>query len=174
MKNKYFEMKRSYILLPLLLIQLFASSQQIHKMNADDLSAYIAKSDKPLVVSFWATWCASCNEEIPYFISTIKEKYKTDVELLLVSLDIKSYYPARIESFVARKNYNASVVWLDESNADIFCPKIDTTWSGAIPSTLMVNNKKQYRKFYEQGISPLQFDKDLKELVEGKLLAVSN
>ncbi|MEP6749546.1 MAG: TlpA disulfide reductase family protein [Bacteroidota bacterium] len=169
-------MKCSAVLLMLLLIQLVAISQQVRKMNVNDLSAYIAKSDKPLVVSFWATWCASCNEEIPYFISTIKEKYKGDVDLLLVSLDIKSYYPARIASFVTKKNYDAAIVWLNEPNADVFCPKIDTTWSGAIPSTLMVNNKKHYRKFYEQGLSPLQFDKNLKELVEGKggkLLAAS-
>jgi thiol-disulfide isomerase/thioredoxin len=159
-------MKRYYILFLLLLIQLFAFTQQVHKITVDDLSTYIAKSEKPLVVSFWATWCGSCNEELPYFISTIKEKYKGEVELLLVSLDIKSYYPMRIESFAAKKNYDVPIVWLNESNADIFCPKIDAKWSGAIPSTLMVNNKKQYRKFYEQGISPLQFERDLHELVQ--------
>jgi hypothetical protein len=113
-------------------------------------------------------------EEIPYFISTIKEKYSGDVELLLVSLDIKSYYPKRIESFAAKKNFDVPIVWLNEPNADVFCPLIDAKWSGAIPSTLMINNKKQYRKFYEVGMSPLQFERNLKELVEGKLLAISH
>ncbi len=140
-------------------------------MTAEELNVYIAKSEKPLVVSFWATWCGSCNEEIPYFISTIKEKYKTDVELLLVSLDIKSYYPQRIESFATKRKYDVPIVWLNESNADVFCPLIDAKWSGAIPSTLMINNKKQYRKFYEAGMSPRQFESNLKGLVEGKLLA---
>jgi thiol-disulfide isomerase/thioredoxin len=167
-------MKRVCILFLLLLINLFTFSQQVHKINVDDLNTYIAKSEKPLVVSFWATWCASCNEEIPYFISIVKEKYKGEVELLLVSLDIKSYFPLRIESFAAKKNYAAPIVWLNESNADIFCPKIDANWSGAIPSTLMVNNKKQYRKFYEVGMSPLQFDRNVREMIVGKLLAVSH
>src|ERR1700730_1133090 len=107
-------MKRFSILFLLLLIQLFACTQQVHKMNVDDLNAYIVKSEKPLVVSFWATWCASCNEELPYFISTIKEKYKGEVELLLVSLDIKSYYPGKIESFAAKRNYHVPIVWLNE------------------------------------------------------------
>ncbi len=149
-----------------LLLKLTAFAQQIKKISPDDLNTYIAKSEKPLVVSFWATWCASCNEEIPYFISTIKEKYQDDVELLLVSLDIKSYYPDKIASFATKKNYHTSIVWLSESNADVFCPKIDPTWSGAIPSTLMINNKKNYRKFYEVGMSPLQFERNLKELTE--------
>jgi thiol-disulfide isomerase/thioredoxin len=145
---------------------LFACAQQIKKMNADELAAYIAKTDKPLVISFWATWCGSCVEEIPYFISTIKEKYNTEIDLLLVSLDVKTYYPQKITAFVARKNFNCPIVWLNESNADVFCPKIDDQWSGAIPSTLMVNNKKGYRKFYEQGLTPFQFEKGLKALLE--------
>ena len=163
-------MKQYAVLGIFLLMQLFANSQQIKKMSVDDLKLYIQKSNKPLVVSFWATWCASCNEEIPYFISTIKEKYRNNVELLLVSLDIKSYYPAKIESFATKRKYDVPVVWLNEPNADVFCPKIDTTWSGAIPSTLMINNKNQYRKFYETSMSPLQFDKNLKELLGGGVI----
>lgn len=156
-----------FVLLVLLLGIQPAFAQTVQKMKAGELNAYIRKSEKPIIVSFWATWCASCNEEIPYFISTVRDKYKDEVELLLVSLDIKSYFPAKIASFVAKKNYDANIVWLNESNADVFCPAIDSTWSGAIPSTLMVNNKKQYRKFYETGITPLQFDRDVKELVAG-------
>ena len=155
MADKTLGMKKYYGLFFLLMTHLFVFAQQIKKMTAIELNAYIANSEKPLVVSFWATWCGSCNEEIPYFISTIKEKYKTDVELLLVSLDIKSYYPQRIESFAVKRKYDVPIVWLNESNADVFCPLIDPKWSGAIPSTLMINNKKQYRKFYEAGMSPL-------------------
>lgn len=163
-------MKRYCMLMLLLLPMVGLLAQQVKKMGVDDLGAYIAKSDKPLIVSFWATWCGSCNEEIPYFISTIKEKYAGDVELLLVSLDIKSYYPARIASFAGKRNYDVPIVWLSEPNADVFCPKIDPSWSGAIPSTLMVNNKKNYRKFYEVGMSPLQFERNVKQLVDGRNL----
>ena len=159
-------MKKYLLFFILIVAGLVACSQQIKKMNADELTAYIAKTDKPMVISFWATWCGSCVEEIPYFISTIKEKYNTEIDLLLVSLDVKTYYPQKITAFVARKSFNCPVVWLNESNADVFCPKIDNQWSGAIPSTLMVNNKKGYRKFYEQGLTPFQFEKGLKALLE--------
>ena len=54
-----------------LLVQVVLLAQQVKKMGVEDLGSYIAKSEKPLIVSFWATWCGSCNEEIPYFISTI-------------------------------------------------------------------------------------------------------
>ena len=159
-------MKYTFLVL-VLFLQVAGSGQVLQKMKAGELKDYISKSEKPLVVSFWATWCGSCNEEIPYFISTIKEKYKGDVDLLLVSLDIKSYYPSRIAAFASKRNYSVPIIWLNEQNADIFCPQIDAQWSGAIPSTLMVNNKKQYRKFYEVGMSPLQFEKNLNELLNG-------
>jgi thiol-disulfide isomerase/thioredoxin len=143
------------------------SAQAIKKLSITDLEKTIAESDKPLVVNFWATWCTPCIEEIPYFISSIKEKYKDSIDLVLVSLDIKSYYPKRLTAFVnARKFNNARVVWLNESNADVFCPRIDSSWSGALPVTLMVDNRKGYRKFYEQQLTPLQLERELKRLME--------
>ena len=158
-------MRRWLLLTLILLLAVATQAQVIKKMGVQELNNYISQSEKPLVVSFWATWCTSCNEEIPYFISTIKEKYDGQVELLLVSLDIRAYYPAKIASFVAKKKYDASLAWLSEPNADVFCPAIDPGWSGAIPSTLMVNNKRRYRKFYEVGMSPLQFERNLKLLL---------
>lgn len=159
-------MKKYFIFSVLVCLQLFAVSQQVKKVNIDELTNYISKSEKPLVVSFWATWCGSCVEEIPYFMSTIKEKYNGEVELLLVSLDIKEYYPKKIAAFAGQRKFTAPIVWLSERNADIFCPRIDSSWTGAIPSTLMINNKKQYRKFYPQGLTQFQFDKNLKSLVD--------
>lgn len=165
-------MKKQFLFVLMLLAQLQGLTQLIRKMKAEELNAYIAASRKPLVVSFWATWCGSCVEEIPYFISTIKEKYKNEVELVLVSLDIKSYYPGKIEAFAAKKNFTVPIIWMSEPNADVFCPAIDPQWSGAIPSTLMVNNSRQYRKFYEVGMSPLQFDRNIKLMLEAAAVAV--
>ncbi len=158
---------KQFILSSLLLILCATAlqAQPIRKMSVVELTDYIKKSEKPLVISFWATWCGSCVEEIPYFISTINNKYKGEVELLLVSLDIKDYYPSRITSFAQKRNFTAPIIWLNESNADVFCPAIDSTWSGAIPSNLMINNKKQYRKFYG-GLAPLQLDRELKLLTQ--------
>lgn len=160
-------MKKQFFLCLLLLVQLQGLTQAVKKMTAAELNAFIAKSNQPMVISFWATWCGSCTEEIPYFISTVQQKYKNEVALVLVSLDIKSYYPKKIEAFATRKNFTVPIIWMNESNADIFCPAVDPGWTGAIPSTLMVNNSKQYRKFYEAGMSPLQFDRNLKLMLAG-------
>ncbi len=164
--KRIFTIKFLGLLICLLLANPAMYAQGLRKMNADELNAFIRQSDKPMVISFWATWCGSCVAEIPYFIKTINEKYAGKVDLILVSLDIKDYYPKKIEAFASKKNFNVPIIWLNEHNADIFCPRIDPEWTGAIPSTLMVNNKKQYRKFYEQGLTEAQFDKYLLQLLE--------
>lgn len=142
------------------------AAQEIKKIKIDELKSYIEKSDHPLIVNFWATYCVPCVHEIPY-LQTETKKYKSDgVELILVSLDLPDFYPSKISAFVKKENYTSSVLWLDESNADYFCPKIDKNWSGGIPSTLFVNNKNSYRKFFERQLTEPQVEENIKILVK--------
>src|ERR1700761_3734776 len=92
----------------------------IKKIKITDLEQIIAQSDHPLIVNFWATFCTPCIKEIPYFQSTVAQ-YQ-DVELILVSLDAPSYYPAKIAAFAAGHAFTAPIVWLDENNADFCTP----------------------------------------------------
>ena len=137
--------------------------QTIASWKVTKLQDYISKSDSVLVINFWATFCKPCKEEIPYF-ETIVNKYKDQkVKLLLVSLDLPDFYPKKIKVFAEKNNYNNQIVWLNEANADYFCPKVDKAWMGGIPSTLLVNPKTGYRKFFEQQMKPEEFEKELKK-----------
>jgi len=144
-----------------------ANGQGIRKWKISDVEKYIeTKKDQVLVINFWTTFCKPCIAEIPSFIR-ITNQYKNDnVKLLLVSLDLPSYYPAKIASFAKKKNFNTNIVWLNESNADYFCPRIDPTWSGTIPSTLIVNTKTGYRKFIEEEVEADEFEKELIKAIE--------
>jgi len=135
------------------------------KMKITDLEKYIASSEHPLIISFWATFCAPCNKEIPYFQSTVDRFKDQRVELILVSLDLPDYFPARIDSFAASHAYTARIVWLDETNADYFCPKVDSHWSGGIPSTLFLNNKTHYRRFFDRQLTEAQVEPEIKKML---------
>lgn len=156
------------ILLALLFCVFLVSSyaQTVTKMNISELGAYIEKSEKPLIVNFWATFCKPCVDEIPYFLSHISDRYKGEVDLVLVSLDPGDYYPRKLTTFAGNRKFTAPIIWLNETNADKFCPKIDAKWSGAIPATLMINNSTGVKRFYERQLTPLQFEKEVRELVK--------
>src|SRR5581483_4841916 len=76
-----------------------APAPEVRKMKITELEDLIAHSDHPLIVNFWATFCVPCNKEIPYFQTTVARYAASRVELVLVSLDLPDYFPARIASF---------------------------------------------------------------------------
>lgn len=139
----------------------FVEGQEIKKIKAIDLEKTIAETNTPLIINFWATWCVPCIEEIPYFLDEVKNHKKDSLQILLVSLDFKEAYPSDISAFAKKRKFNAPIAWLDETNADYFCPKVDPKWSGAIPSTLFINNKIGYRKFVEEQISHAELKKEI-------------
>lgn len=151
-----------------MLLAAICLGQEVKKMKVKDVEAYIQNSNRPMLVNFWATWCAPCVEEIPYFIETVK-KYEADsVELVLVSLDFPNYYPGQVTGFIKQKKYEATFFWLNETNADYFCPRIDKKWDGTIPVTLFVNNKTGYRKFFNRALTDRQVELETKRLT-GKM-----
>ncbi len=138
-------------------------AQDIPVWKITDVKHYIeTHKGEVLVINFWATFCKPCVAEIPHFISVTDQYASRGVKLLLVSLDLPSYYPARIASFAKKHHFNSPIVWLDETNADYFCPAIDKSWSGSIPATLIIHTSSGYRKFFEEELNATQFESELK------------
>jgi thiol-disulfide isomerase/thioredoxin len=90
----------------------------VQKIRITELQDYISKSDHPLIVNFWATFCVPCNKEIPYFQSTVARYKDQGVELILVSLDLPDYFPGKISDFVRKQGYTSKILWLNETDAD--------------------------------------------------------
>jgi thiol-disulfide isomerase/thioredoxin len=160
-------MKKYFISVAFLLFMSFCFSQEIKKIKIAELQKTIAESKTPLIVNFWATFCLPCIEEIPYFQKLVKKHAKDSVKLLLVSLDLKEDY-VKIKPLAAKRKFTAPIVWLNETNADYFCPKVDTSWSGSIPATLFINNKTGYRKFQEEQIKEEKLEKEIMAILGKK------
>lgn len=159
-------MQRIFLLIFSIFISGFVLGQEIRKVKITDLEKTIAESKTPLIINFWASWCKPCLEEIPYFMEEAKKHVKDSLTLLLVSLDMKEAYPAQIKKTIAKRKITVPVQWLDETNADYFCPKVDPKWSGAIPASLFINNKTGYRKFIEDQLSHEELKKEIMALLE--------
>ena len=154
-----------FLMSVLIVLSSFSFAQSVKKVKIDELADYINKSDRPLVINFWATWCSPCTHELPYFQTNIKKYSDQKIELVLVSLDFKGDYPKRVQDFIKKEKYSGSFYWLDETNADLFCPKIDPKWDGGIPATLFINNKNSYRNFFERQLTEPQFINELRKLI---------
>ena len=159
-------MKKFLSILLFILPVMIAHGQDIKKVKITDLEKTIAESKTPLIINFWASWCKPCLEEIPYFMEEVKNHVKDSLKLLLVSLDMDDAYPAQIRHTITKRKITVPVQWLDETNADYFCPKIDPTWSGAIPATLFMNKQTGYRKFFEEKLSEENLEKEIMAILE--------
>lgn len=156
-------MKKILFLLTFLGLQQCGSAQQIQKIKINELMKMIDTSSTPLVINFWASWCGPCVREIPWFEKNVAASDKK-VKLVLVSIDFPDDYPKTIAAFVKKNGYHSEIFWLNETNADVFCPKIDKSWDGAIPVTLMVNNKTRYRQFFGHQLPEERFILELRKL----------
>ena len=93
-------------------------------------------NDTLYVVNFWATWCAPCVKELPFFERMHEEFADANVKVVLVSLDFDDRLDNSLYPFIAKHNLQSEVIVLDDPKANQWIPKVDDSWSGAIPATL--------------------------------------
>lgn len=87
----------------------------------------------------------------------IKIAREHNATLVLVSVDASQTYP-KLASFIKKKKWNSHVVWLNESDADYFCPAVDRRWSGSIPATVIIDKKNGRRAFIEEEMTESEFE----------------
>lgn len=153
-----------YLLIVLLFITRSGFSQQIPAVKMDDVVKIIDTSNVPLVINFWATWCQPCIHEIPWFEKQVELYKNKKVRLILVSLDFPEDHPQKLKKFINKNKYRSEVLWLSETDADSFCPKIDQKWEGSIPATLFVNRSKNYRHFVGVQLKEEKFRAELEKM----------
>ncbi|WP_276135246.1 TlpA family protein disulfide reductase [Polluticoccus soli] len=149
-------MKKLLGILSLIMITSAARAQNIPEFKVDDLLKRYSSADTLYIVNFFATWCGPCMKEMPEF-DHMADAYKDKpVKVLLVSVDFPKDYPKKLVAFAKKRKLQHELMWLNESDANYFIPKIDNRWQGSIPATLIVNNKTEYKNFFEGMISAKQ------------------
>lgn len=112
---------------------------------------------RPLVVNFWATWCAPCKLEIPWFVEFKQQFGSQGLEILGVSIDDPA---AELKTFSAKYKMNYPVLMgLDQEKllatyeAEVTVP---VTWfikkDGTVHSRNVGINTRQYFQSQIQAI----------------------
>ena len=138
-------------------------AQEISVIKMKQLEKILSdKSSDVTIVNFWATWCGPCVKELPYFEKVNGEK-DSSIKIILVSLDFADKID-RVIDFAKRKNLKSEIVLLDEIDYNSWIDKVDASWEGAIPATLIKNNKTGKRKFIAKELEPGELEKIIDEL----------
>ena len=138
----------------LFIVSFTGYSQNVSVIKITDFEKRIQNnSDTTYILNFWATWCVPCVKELPEFDS-INTVYKnTNVKVVLISMDFKEDLTTKLLPFIKKKNIKSEVELLDETNGNYFIPKVSEQWSGAVPATLIVNNKFKINHFFEKKLT---------------------
>lgn len=124
----------------------------IKSFDFNSFESYLHKNDETTyVINFWATWCLPCIKELPYF-EQLNEKYKDqNVKVILVSLDLPKKVESNLIPFIKKKNLKSEIIHLNDPNANEWIEKVDKSWAGSIPATIIYNKKG--RMFVEDSYS---------------------
>lgn len=96
---------------------------------------------KPLVLNFWATWCAPCVEEMPE-LNALQTELQSDIQILGIGID----KPANISAFSEKYKiaYPLYVAGLEGTELS----RQLGNQAGGLPFTVLVDASGKVRKTY--------------------------
>ena len=159
-----FKIVYRYLLISLLLSSGQSFGQSFESVKVKDIQQLVKLSgEKVRIINFWATWCSPCIKEMPYF-EKINENKEADVFLISMDYDLDPN-PEKVNRFIARKNLKSKVLYVTEGNPKAWFGKIDKSWQGNLPVTLIINPTTGKRKFIQQELQQGDLEKFIQEVI---------
>jgi thiol-disulfide isomerase/thioredoxin len=157
------------LLLPLLISTAgftFAGDNILVNATANEVLKKVAehKGEQPVLVNFWATWCAPCIEEFPHLME-LNEKYEGQFKLIFVSGDFEE---AREEAKAFLKNQGVDFeTYFKVGKDNEFITTISNKWTGALPFTIVYNKQGNVATSWEGKAELETFESELLNVMQG-------
>ena len=112
-----------------------APQKSLEVIDAARYLALVAEHrGKPLMVTFWATWCEPCRDEYP-MVNTLVRQYKTKgLEVFAVSLDDDAEESLALR-FIAKNAPVFTNYRKKPGKEEEFINQVNAKWTGALPAT---------------------------------------
>ena len=129
------------------------ASTNLYARRLEDLSgkpqAFSQWQGKPLLVNFWATWCAPCVQEMPELSAIANEEAGKRFNVIGVGIDS----PTAMREFAAKHNIKYPLLVGGMGGTDI--ARDFGNANGGLPFTVLIGADGQVRKTY---LGKLKFD----------------
>lgn len=104
-----------------------APSLLAQSVSGEQLNLITMSQDKPVMVYFWATWCAICSSVSPS-VDLIADHYN------VITIALTSGEPKRIQQYLNTKKYNFNVINDPKG-------KISREWGVSVTPTIFIVDK---------------------------------
>ncbi len=117
---------------------------------------------KVVLLNFWATWCAPCKIEIPWFMEFQREYKDRDFAVLGVSMDEDGWDAVR--PYMADHKFNYRIVVGNDDIGKLF-GEIDD-----LPTTFLIDRDGHVAKKHVGLISKSDYQDEITEMLKGHVL----
>src|SRR5947209_7266023 len=117
-----------------------AAPADVREINLDGLKKILQRDPKdtrPLLINFWATWCAPCREEFPDLVKVDADYRSKGLNFIAVSLDDVSDIKSAVPQFLKEMKAEMPVVLLNVNDPEPAIKVVDVNWDGQLPATFL-------------------------------------
>jgi thiol-disulfide isomerase/thioredoxin len=134
-------------------------------VTADELREKVrALRAKAVLVNAWATWCDSCQHELP-MLQTLADRFAPEnVRVLLVSVD-EPADRAQAKSFLAN-NAIRLTSYIAARPLGSFKSELDPRWPGMLPASFLFDGTGNKVRYFWGGEA---YEKEIVPVIEGLL-----
>jgi cytochrome c biogenesis protein CcmG/thiol:disulfide interchange protein DsbE len=115
---------------------------------------------KVVLLNFWATWCAPCNQEIPWFVDFQGRYESRGFTVLGVSMDEEGW--RAVKPYIAREGVNYPVAIGDNQVAQLF------GGLGSIPLTIVIDRSGRVAAVHAGLCRRSEYESDINAVLEEK------
>jgi thiol-disulfide isomerase/thioredoxin len=113
---------------------------QIDEVGLKGLFNREGENQKPLLVNFWATWCAPCIEEFPDLVK-IDNDYKGKIDFITITLDDVEEINTGVPKFLRRMKAEMPTYLLKTADEGEAISMVYKDWAGGLPFTIFLDGK---------------------------------
>jgi thiol-disulfide isomerase/thioredoxin len=150
---------------------LLAAASTVSTVDAAGVhKAVAAAKGRPVVLNFWATWCAPCIKEFPDLVALARDR--KDVTVISVSIDDEADRAA-VDAFVAKQKPSFRVYMKKAGGDEAFINGVDPKWSGSVPFTLIFDAAGKKKASVEGEQTRADLEKSLPKVTPPKTVTGS-